>query len=68
MPVDGPDIGPEQRETVFEYGMSIGESPGFGLAIARTAVEVYGLTVSLADAESGGARFEIAVDGYPERV
>ncbi|MFW5905467.1 MAG: histidine kinase N-terminal 7TM domain-containing protein [archaeon] len=56
---DGPGINPEQREAIFQYGMSTGDSSGFGLAIVRTIVEAHGWEIRVAEAESGGARFEI---------
>jgi len=59
---DGPGITPEQRETVFEYGMSTADSSGFGLAIVRTVVEAHGWEITVSENESGGARFEIRTE------
>jgi signal transduction histidine kinase len=55
---DGSGIDPEQRETVFEYGMSTADSSGVGLAIVRTVVEAHGWEVDLTESEAGGVRFE----------
>jgi signal transduction histidine kinase len=55
---DGPGIDPEQRETVFEYGMSTADNSGVGLAIVRTVVEAHGWEVDLTESEAGGVRFE----------
>ena len=59
---DGTGIGPEQRDTVFEYGMSTADSSGFGLAIVRTVVEAHGWEITLTESDSGGARFEIRTE------
>ena len=60
---DGPGISSEQGENIFEYGMSTGEGSGFGLAIVRTIVEAHGWGIDVADSRTGGARFEIILDG-----
>lgn len=66
---DGPGIGAEHRERLFETGYttrSTGENLGMGLAIVQAAVRSHGWTVALADGDSGGARFEITgVRGVP---
>ena len=59
---DGPGIGPEQRAHIFEYGMSTGNSSGFGLAIVRTIVEAHGWEITVTDSRTDGARFEIAIE------
>ena len=56
---DGPGIRPEQRDELFEYGMSTGSGSGFGLAIVRTIIEAHGWTVAVSDDDSGGACFEV---------
>ena len=57
---DGPGIPDEEREQVFESGYSTTrEGTGFGLSIVREVAEAHGWTVSVADSEAGGARFEI---------
>jgi signal transduction histidine kinase len=59
---DGPGISPDQREHIFEYGMSTGNSSGFGLAIVRTIIEAHGWEIDVADQTTEGARFEITID------
>jgi len=56
---DGPGIRPEQREKIFEYGMSTGSGSGFGLAIVRTIIEAHGWTIDVRNDDSGGACFEV---------
>lgn len=56
---DGPGIRPEQRDELFEYGMSTGSGSGFGLAIVRTITEAHGWTIGAVDSNTGGARFEV---------
>ncbi|PSP15684.1 hypothetical protein BRC62_06825 [Halobacteriales archaeon QH_10_67_13] len=57
---DGPGIPPDQREEVFEQGVTYSESgTGFGLAIVADIVEGHGWTIEVADAATGGARFEV---------
>ncbi|WP_233255085.1 sensor histidine kinase [Halopenitus persicus] len=64
---DGPGIPPEKREEVFEYGYtSDPEGTGFGLAIVSEIAEAHGWTVRAVEADSGGARFEIAGVRRPE--
>jgi signal transduction histidine kinase len=56
---DGPGVPPESREAVFEAGYSTSrDGTGFGLRIVEQIAEAHGWTVSLAESESGGARFE----------
>jgi signal transduction histidine kinase len=59
---DGPGIAPEQRETIFDYGMSTGDGSGFGLAIVSNIVESHGWTIHVGENDGGGARFEIWID------
>jgi signal transduction histidine kinase len=57
---DGPGIPASEREDVFEAGYSTNEDgTGFGLDIVREIVEAHGWTVTIAESESGGARFEL---------
>ena len=57
---DGPGIPPEDRDQVFEPGYSdTDHGHGFGLAIARDIAEAHGWTLTVTDADLGGARFEI---------
>jgi len=57
---DGPGIPDAERSKVFEAGHTNTESgTGFGLSIVREIVEAHGWTITIADSESGGARFEI---------
>ena len=61
---DGPGIPPEERERVFERGVSTGGT-GLGLAIVSDIVEDHGGTISAAEAENGGARIEITDLPFP---
>ncbi|MDS0297474.1 PAS domain S-box protein [Halogeometricum sp. S1BR25-6] len=57
---DGPGIPPERREQVFEQGFTTHrEGTGFGLAIVKQIADGHGWTVSVAESEAGGARFEL---------
>jgi signal transduction histidine kinase len=56
---DGPGIARELREAVLQRGVRADEAApgsGFGLAIVRDLVELYGGTISLGDAPLGGLR------------
>ncbi len=56
---NGPGIPAGEREAVFEPGYSTSDQgTGFGLSIAKEIAEAHGWSVSLTQAESGGARFE----------
>ena len=56
----GPGIAPDEREDVFEAGYSTAtDGTGFGLRIVEQIADAHGWTVTVTDAESGGARFEI---------
>ncbi|UWG46513.1 Signal transduction histidine kinase [Halanaeroarchaeum sp. HSR-CO] len=58
---DGPGIPAEDRESVFEAGVSGStDGTGFGLAIVRRIAEAHGWDVDVTDSESGGARFEFS--------
>jgi len=57
---DGPGIPEEKREAVFDSGFTTNrDGTGFGLAIVKEIVEAHGWTVSVADSDEGGARFEV---------
>jgi len=56
---DGTGVPEDEREQVFDHGYTTSpEGTGFGLAIVDRVAEAHGWTVSLADSEAGGARFE----------
>lgn len=56
---DGPGIPASERERVFEYGHTTAEAgSGFGLSIVWNIADAHGWTLTLTDAEMGGARFE----------
>ncbi|MFB6074901.1 MAG: PAS domain S-box protein [Haloarculaceae archaeon] len=56
---DGPGIPEDERDRVFEIGYTTtANGTGFGLSIAREIAELHGWEVTLAESESGGARFE----------
>jgi PAS domain S-box-containing protein len=58
---DGPGIPEREQDTVFERGFSTEDNgTGFGLYIVRKIAEAHGWTVSISDADDGGARFEFA--------
>ena len=57
---DGPGIPAAEREEVFDPGYTTTESgTGFGLSIVSEIAMSHGWTVSVTDADGGGARFEI---------
>ncbi|QLG26672.1 PAS domain-containing protein [Halorarum halophilum] len=57
---DGPGVDEDDRDAVFEYGVSgDGGGTGLGLAIVRDVAEEHGWTVDLESTESGGARFAV---------
>ncbi len=57
---DGPGIGPEERERVFESGYSTTrDGTGFGLAIVKEVVEAHDWEITVTESEDGGTRFEI---------
>jgi len=57
---DGPGIPEDDRDQVFRsaYSMVQGNT-GFGLAIVKEIVDAHGWEISIGEASSGGARFEI---------
>lgn len=57
---DGPGISDSIGAEVFDHGVTTArDGSGYGLSIVRTIINAYGWDISLATAESGGARFEI---------
>jgi signal transduction histidine kinase/DNA-binding response OmpR family regulator len=57
---DGPGIPPSDHSEIFEFGYTTdSDGTGYGLAIAKEIVEAHGWTVTVADGDDGGARFEI---------
>jgi PAS domain S-box len=57
---DGPGVPADRREQVFERGYSTADGgTGFGLAIVQEVAEAHGWSVTITDAESGGARVEV---------
>jgi PAS domain S-box-containing protein len=61
---DGSGIPADERERIREWGWTDSETgTGYGLAIVGRIVEAHGWTLDVTEAESGGARFEIRVEG-----
>jgi PAS domain S-box-containing protein len=57
---DGPGIPPDERDRVFEMGVSTDpDGTGFGLSIVQEVADAHDWTVSVTDSDTGGARFEI---------
>ena len=57
---DGPGITDGDSEKVFNHGFTTREDGhGYGLSVVRTIVNAHGWDIVAADAETGGARFEI---------
>jgi two-component system sensor histidine kinase MprB len=70
---EGPGVDPQDREHVFDrFYRSVGArsqpGSGLGLAIVAQAVTQHGGTVSVGDAPSGGARFDVAIPGQAAAV
>lgn len=64
---DGPGISGE-HEQVFEAGYSTtDDGTGLGLSIVEQIAEAHGWTVSITEATSGGARFEVTGVEFGER-
>jgi signal transduction histidine kinase len=56
---DGPGIDEDDREAVFETGVSTSSGgTGFGLAIVQEIADAHGWDVRITEADDGGARFE----------
>ncbi|MXR50570.1 PAS domain-containing protein [Halovenus sp. WSH3] len=63
---NGPGIPADEREEIFERGYSTrSDGTGFGLAIVGRIVDAHDAEISVTEAETGGARFEIS--GLPSR-
>ena len=57
---DGPGIGADDREEVFESAYStVPDNTGFGLAIVSEIANAHGWDVTVTESASAGARFEI---------
>lgn len=57
---DGPGIPDDERDDIFEYGYSATKGgTGFGLSIVAQIAAAHGWSVSLGEADDGGARFEV---------
>lgn len=57
---DGPGIPEEQRDAVFDVGVSgAPQGTGFGLSIVQEVVDAHGWQIEVTDGSAGGARFEI---------
>jgi len=55
----GPGIPPEERDSVFERGYSLGDgNGGLGLFIVKNVADSHGWAVEAAESPGGGARFE----------
>jgi PAS domain S-box-containing protein len=56
---DGPGIPEDERDAVFESGFSTAEDgTGFGLSIVEEIAEAHDWSISVAESDAGGARFE----------
>jgi PAS domain S-box-containing protein len=57
---DGPGVPGPLGDEVFDHGVTTArDGSGYGLSIVRTIVNAHGWDISLAEEDSGGARFEI---------
>jgi signal transduction histidine kinase len=57
---DGDGIPEDEYDDIFSYGYTTSdEGTGFGLSIVEDVVEAHGWTISIAESDEGGARFEI---------
>ncbi|WP_137684962.1 sensor histidine kinase [Haloarcula mannanilytica] len=57
---DGPGVPPEEREDVFEHGVTSSESgTGLGLAIVRHVIDSHGWEIEMAASQSGGAKLVV---------
>ncbi|MFB6121336.1 MAG: ATP-binding protein [Halobacteriaceae archaeon] len=56
---DGPGVPAEDRDAVFEAGFTTADAgTGFGLRIVKRVAESHGWSVTLAESDAGGVRFE----------
>jgi len=62
---DGPGIPAETRESVFDRGYTADDGTGLGLAIVRRVVDAHGWEIRVAEADGGGARFEVVAGDEP---
>ncbi|WP_135822354.1 two-component system sensor histidine kinase NtrB [Halostella litorea] len=63
---DGPGIPEPARGDVFEHGYSTREDgTGYGLSIVARIAKAHGWEVTVAESETGGARFEIRGAEFP---
>ncbi len=62
---DGPGISPDERDAVFEWGVSSRDGHrGIGLHIVDEIASAHDWSITVTEAETGGARFEVTgVDG-----
>jgi two-component system sensor histidine kinase MprB len=68
---EGPGVAPNDRPHVFDRfyradGARGLPGSGLGLAIVAQAVQQHGGTISVDEAPSGGARFDVLIPGQPE--
>ena len=65
---DGPGLAPSMREAVLQRGVRADEAApgsGFGLAIVRELAGLYGGSIALGAAPSGGLRAILRLPGAP---
>lgn len=55
---DGEGIPPDERESLFDPGLSAADSSGVGLNVAAAIADAHNWTVNVTDSDAGGARFE----------
>jgi PAS domain S-box-containing protein len=57
---DGDGISEDEYDDIFSHGYTTNDDgTGFGLSIVEDIVEAHGWTISIAESDEGGARFEI---------
>ena len=56
---DGVGIPVDERDTVFEGGRSLTSGPGFALRIVDEIVDAHGWSITVAESDAGGVRFDI---------